>query len=313
MIKFTHRQFLIIFLLFFSCGKTVRYSHIDLKWKNISENIADLPKGLTIFSGMNETIPLKSWYVNVERPDSLFDVKGLMSADMDKRETPSQMLNRTGADVVMNAGYFRMDKNPTNHVGFLFLGGKMIEPPFKTLLRWNRRYRTARGAFGIAESGSGEIAWSYSRNDSLFRWDTPTPNQPNHPVKSLDFSSAEYWPVRDAIQAGPVLIKDGQINISSDEELFFNTKIPGVHPRSAIGVDKDGNIILCVVDGRQMESRGVDLNELAIIMRDIGCINALNLDGGGSSAMVVKGKLINRPAGMVAEREVMSAIGVFSR
>jgi hypothetical protein len=302
-----------LFLVFFSCGDTQRYSVIPINWTNQSSEINDIPDGLELYAGTNETIPLKVWYVKVTRPDSLFDVRGLVSTDLDKRETPLQMMQRTGADVVINAGYFRMDKNPTNHVGFLYLTNTLIEPPFKTLLRWNRRYRTARGAFGIFDSGLGEIAWSYSRNDSLFRWYQPTPNEPNNPVKFLDFSNAEYWPVRDAIQAGPVLIKDGKINISSDEELFFNTKIPGVHPRSAVGIDKNGNIILCVVDGRQMESRGVDLNELAIIMYDIGCVDALNLDGGGSSALVANGKLLNRPAGLTTEREVMSAIGVFSR
>ena len=306
-----HIYFLLIF--FCSCGDRVSYSEIPIVWIQEEKFNKELSDGMAVYSGTNESIPLKVWYGIIDRPDSLFDVRGLLSNDEDKRETPTQFLQRTGAELVINAGYFRMDKNPTNHVGFLYLSNKMIERPFSTLLRWNRRYRTARGAFGISELGRGEIAWSYSRNDSLFQWDDPTPNEPNHPVKSLDFTSAEYWPVRDAVQAGPVLLKDGKINITADEELFFNTKIPDIHPRSAGGIDNHGNIILCVVDGRQMESRGVDLNELAIIMRDIGCVDALNLDGGGSSAMVVKGKLINRPVGMVSEREVMSAIGVFSR
>lgn len=302
-----------IFLFLYSCGETVSHTEIPIVWTQEEKINKELSNGMIIYSGTNKSIPLKVWYGKINRPDSSFDVKVLVSNDKDKRESPTQFLNRTGADLVINAGYFRMDKNPTNHVGFLYLANKMIERPFATLLRWNRRYRTARGAFGILESGKGEIVWSYSRNDSLFQWNNPTPNEPNHPVKSLDFTIAEYWPVRDAVQAGPVLMKNGQIKITSDEELFFNTKIPGVHPRSAVGIDQSGNIILCVVDGRQMESRGVDLNELAIIMRDIGCVDALNLDGGGSSAMVVKGKLINRPAGLISEREIMSAIGVFSK
>ena len=59
-----------------------------------------------------------------------------------------------------------------------------------------------------------------------------------------------------------------------------------------------------------MSSRGVDLQELAILMKDLGCVEAINLDGGGSSAMVVDGKLLNRPAGTTIQREVMSAIAV---
>ncbi len=67
-----------------------------------------------------------------------------------------------------------------------------------------------------------------------------------------------------------------------------------------------------MVDGRQTESRGVDLTELAIIMKDLGCVEALNLDGGGSSSMVANGILLNRPSGGTL-REVMSAIAIFSQ
>ena len=62
-----------------------------------------------------------------------------------------------------------------------------------------------------------------------------------------------------------------------------------------------------------MISRGVDLPELANIMQELGCEDAINLDGGGSSALVVNGMLLNRPAGKTVEREVMSAIAVYSK
>ena len=66
-----------------------------------------------------------------------------------------------------------------------------------------------------------------------------------------------------------------------------------------------------VVDGRQAESRGVYLEELAIMMSDFDCLEAVNLDGGGSSAMVADSRLLNRPVGRTSQREVMSAIGIF--
>ena len=71
--------------------------------------------------------------------------------------------------------------------------------------------------------------------------------------------------------------------------------------------------MLLVVDGRQPASRGVDLMELATIMQDLGCVEAVNLDGGGSSSLVVNGVLVNRPAGGEYQREVMSALAVFYR
>ncbi len=66
-----------------------------------------------------------------------------------------------------------------------------------------------------------------------------------------------------------------------------------------------------VVDGRQTQSRGVDLDELARMMRGLGAVQALNLDGGGSSTLVVNGEVVNRPVGGTAEREVMSALVTF--
>ena len=90
--------------------------------------------------------------------------------------------------------------------------------------------------------------------------------------------------------------------------MFFNTPVDGVQPRSAIGYKKNGDIIMMVVDGRQVDSRGAYLEELAMLMRQFDCKEALNLDGGGSSSLVVNGKLINNPIGLKSEREVRSFI-----
>ena len=118
------------------------------------------------------------------------------------------------------------------------------------------------------------------------------------------------WP-RDAVSAGPMLIHDGRRYVTDDEEVFFGSAIPDVHPRTAVGRTTDGRLLILVVDGRQPVSRGVDLEQLAGIMEDLGAVDALNLDGGGSSALVVNGTLLNRPAGTSIEREVMSALVTF--
>lgn len=301
------------FLILSCSNNDVSYDEIPMEWNPMDRVNSQLSQGITLYEGQNKTIPIKAWYAHIQRPDSLLSVRILASDDMDLRETPSQFASRTGAELVINGGYFRMNKLPTNHVGLLYINHSMIEPPPETLIRWNRRYRTARGALGIMENGKPDIAWAHSRNDSLFEWKAPTPNRPQKPIRKLDFTKAIHWPVMDAIHAGPVLIHNGNISIASDEEIFFGTQIPKIHPRTAVGIKKNGDLILCIIDGRQLESRGVDLNELARIMFDLGCIEAINLDGGGSSALVVNGHLLNRPAGLTTEREVMSALAVFQR
>lgn len=310
----SRRIFSLISILIFSCtNRDIRYQEIPINWLVPERENSKLPKGITVYEGENRTIPIKAWYVHVQQPDSLFAVRVLASNDDDLRDTPTQFADKTGAEVIINGGYFRMDRIPTNHVGLLYVNNRMLDPPAESLIRWNRRYRTARGAVGIYKNGAIDIAWAHSRNDSLFEWREPTSNRPQKPVKKLDYSKALHWPVMDALHAGPVLINNGIISVTSDEEVFFGTQIPKIHPRTAAGIRKNGDLILCVVDGRQLESRGVDLNELARIMLDLGCAEAINLDGGGSSALVVNGHLLNRPAGWTLEREVMSALAVFQR
>ncbi len=74
-----------------------------------------------------------------------------------------------------------------------------------------------------------------------------------------------------------------------------------------------GALILMVVDGRQERSRGVSLDELAILMHELDVVEAMNLDGGGSSTLVVDNTLVNRPTGGITEREVMSVIATFAK
>jgi len=107
------------------------------------------------------------------------------------------------------------------------------------------------------------------------------------------------------------LVVDGRTHVTADEEVFFGTSIPEVHPRTAAARTVDGSLILMVVDGRQPSSRGVNLEELAALLRGVGALDAVNLDGGGSSTLVVNGSLVNRPVGVALQREVMSAIATF--
>ena len=126
----------------------------------------------------------------------------------------------------------------------------------------------------------------------------------------LPAGMAAHWPVHEAVAAGPMLVLDGAVDVHIESEIFFDSPIPNIHPRSAAGIHHDGSLLLMVVDGRQAASRGVNLVELAQMMKDVGAVKALNLDGGGSSALVVDGQLLNRPVGTGNERPVTTAITI---
>ena len=99
------------------------------------------------------------------------------------------------------------------------------------------------------------------------------------------------------IGAGPTLVKGGEIYVTADAEQFPADIRVGRAPRSAVGVTKYGDYIFAVVDGRQAHSKGCTLTEWARILKNnFGAIEAINLDGGGSTELFFKGSLINSPS-----------------
>lgn len=112
--------------------------------------------------------------------------------------------------------------------------------------------------------------------------------------------------------AGPQLLRQGAVVLKEQVESYAPSFMTDRAPRTAIGWQPDGTILLVVVDGRQPQwSVGMTLAELADLMRDLGCQEALNLDGGGSTTMVVRDRVVNRPSDATGERPVSDAILLF--
>ena len=91
----------------------------------------------------------------------------------------------------------------------------------------------------------------------------------------------------------------------------FQNNAGGTQPRTAIGQRSDGVVLLVTIDGRGSNgSMGINYSDLTDIFERYGCINAANLDGGGSTTLVVEGELINEPASFRdrGERNVFDAI-----
>lgn len=95
---------------------------------------------------------------------------------------------------------------------------------------------------------------------------------------------------------GPTLVKDGQIAVSTSDEVG---RAMADNPRTAIGIipEEDGSLhyIIIVSDGRTSQSTGLTLYEMAQVMQSYGVTTAYNLDGGGSSTMYFNGQVINNP------------------
>lgn len=104
----------------------------------------------------------------------------------------------------------------------------------------------------------------------------------------------EWKDVNHIISGGPYLVKNGDIYVDMTAQKLAS--IGGRNPRTAIGYTKDNSLIMLTADGREGASIGLTLVELANLMKKLGCVNAMNLDGGGSTVMYVKGKIVNKPA-----------------
>lgn len=117
------------------------------------------------------------------------------------------------------------------------------------------------------------------------------------------------------LATGPTLIQDGQVAISMNESSGFATERA---PRTAVGITKNGRLILVTIDGRQPGySNGASLRELAQYMISLGVDRAINLDGGGSTAIAARlqgldnAYLVNRPSDG-QERRVVNSIQIIS-
>ncbi|WP_310551677.1 phosphodiester glycosidase family protein [Paenibacillus glufosinatiresistens] len=107
---------------------------------------------------------------------------------------------------------------------------------------------------------------------------------------------------------GPALIRGGKLAVNLDsvkiDTNFGNRGISNANPRTGIGMIAPNHYVFVVVDGRSSESRGMTLNEFAGLMADLGATEAYNLDGGGSSTLYFKGRVVNNPQGKGQERGV---------
>jgi exopolysaccharide biosynthesis protein len=121
-------------------------------------------------------------------------------------------------------------------------------------------------------------------------------------------------PSEDIVGGVPQLIKNGKIEITWEQEKIGKEFVETRHPRTAVAKLKDGKFLMITVDGRQPNvSVGMSLFELAEMLLELGAVDAMNLDGGGSTTMFVKDKVVNQTSDKTGERPVSDAILVTLR
>ncbi|HEY3283964.1 MAG TPA: phosphodiester glycosidase family protein, partial [Armatimonadota bacterium] len=121
-------------------------------------------------------------------------------------------------------------------------------------------------------------------------------------------TSADAWcALREVVGGGPFLLRKGAVAVDWVAQKMQPDITAKRAPRTAVGVTREGKIVLVAIDGRQPFSAGTTLDETARLMQQLGAVDAMNLDGGGSTAMALLGVIVNSPSGG-AERPVADGV-----
>lgn len=115
------------------------------------------------------------------------------------------------------------------------------------------------------------------------------------PLTATLSTTPDWSGMTHALSGGPYLVKNGQVYVDAPSQSFRPGGFYKPAPRTAIGITKNNRLLLVTVDGRQSKSVGVTLSEMAGIMKSLGAVDAMNLDGGSSTQMVVNGRVVNSP------------------
>lgn len=163
-----------------------------------------------------------------------------------------------------------------------------------------------------------------SARTSLIRQHAGQSQRAAFSVRSLVTATATPDAASAWINGGPTLLFRGQVVREEAREGWGLMAADGPervravtdwvhrpHPRTAIGVRRDGVILLLVADGRKPGvAAGLTIEELRRVMAALGAEDALNLDGGGSTTLVIGGRVVNQPSDATGERRVGDAIGL---
>jgi exopolysaccharide biosynthesis protein len=285
-----------------------------LAWQKTPELNTNLPAGVEVFRGTGNGLQaVFATLDNAVNPNVEWAAQSIAPG----AKTPSEFARDEAkrAYVTINGGYFGAS-SINQSFSIIVKDGQLAAPGVKQLTRAGGTYFPTRAAFGALPDGRVVATWAYpvGAGNTLYSYPLPSPNdsaKPPRPQPDASFPpAATVWTPAKAIGGGPMLLQHGNKTITAMEEVFdaaSGINATGAAPRTAIARLKDNRVAFIVVDGRSSVSRGVTLSELADILLSLGAIDAMNLDGGGSSTMVVNGTVANVPSDGV-QRAIPSVV-----
>ena len=267
----------------------------SITWTDIT-SANNLPDGVKLFQGTRQSPILQIWAIDVDLNNQKIVVRPYLESSA---ILPSQV-TKTGSIIAINGGYFSAGTS----VSSVVYPSEVKAQNVTALVRNGLTYPVMRSMFSLNSKLAPSVDWVYHFGPSiedLYSFSKPLPyasNDPNPLPIPLKSQGKQMEELLVGIGGAPILVKDGKINVSYNEEILWGSGVGfnNNDPRTGVGYTADNHIIMIVADGRQTISQGVGLTELATIFLDFKCIGAMNLDGGGSSGMAVKNKYISKPS-----------------
>lgn len=276
------------------------------KWTDVSGNYGTLPEHIKVYQSP-KSLQGKSAVAFIAVADmsaAQWDIWSIndagMSGTSDSFKTPSTVYKEANWPIVVNAGFFYSSGGKNYSSSLAVRNSEVLAYNINYASEdWVTIYYPTRAAFLESEDGKFDACWTYKTSDAHYMYPVPADN--TWDVKPAEQPSATYpqggktFAAKTAIGGGPLLIDGSKLKDSYVEELFNGTSGIGPdsnQPRTAIGMTADKKMILFVCEGRQMTEgvAGLTTADVAQVLLDLGCAEAINLDGGGSSCMLVNGK-----------------------
>ena len=301
---------------------------VELSWEKqnyASAEGVEIYKTTSQLNGPN----FNAWYAIADPSKVDFKVLNTPTGKANTKTVSYQAENADGDCLVLiNGGIFG-----NYHIGVIHVDGKPQEwVDFVYDKYWNPNgdgtsWYITRPIIGVDKSGKAAAYWTASPSvGTYYHYDRPLPTVPGeaaypaatatYPVESIN------WTPYNALSTGPMVLYDGKCCVNHEKassgaymtnyECWALDIYEGNPDRTAVGVTADGKIVLFICDGRIDQSKGATLEEVAMIMKSVGCVHAMNLDGGGSTGMWVK------DSGMInykdsSWRAVKSTLGFFTK
>lgn len=277
MLKKNHISFLLI-LLFFSAG-IGQDNNLQVREKKIAA------QPFTFVQIKTDSLFNSRQIISLLRltKDSLNHFAIKFSYSSAQLKTTSSFAKSEEALAAINGGFFNRDSGGS--VSYLEIMDSVISRTRNSEQKWGVSGSLINGAIII--SADFEISIQEAKADHFY-----------------ELSKQE----TAVLVTGPLLLLNSKIQKMPDRKFVTNR-----HPRTCLCTDKE-SVVFITIDGRNITAEGMSLNEVQQYLLKIGCIDAINLDGGGSTTMWIKDKgVVNYPSDKSGERPVANSLIVIKK